>query len=763
MITPAMLKSFLRITRWLFLVMVCAGLVWLGWYGYTKGLGRHWRSLLEKEFARYGLYIDVGKITLDPFRGLIARDVQIFNNKEEENLLAEINQVSLDINYANLFQHEPALNSVDLSGATLIVPLNFRSPQSGKVRVTDFHSRIYLFPGRIEVRQASAQLYGIRINAAATLIHPGNISTAVAAVANDPDPSDVTIKFIANLFHELRRMRYPEPAVLSFSFQMDLANPRDWRISDGSLVAPDVKKSSAELKDLAAKFSFENQRLSLHSLHITDSRGELFALGTWDVTNGEKKFQVRSTIDLPQLFRDEPGFDWLREWEFAQPPEFELEGALLRNWEPQIVGKLSLEQFSVRGVTFQGLRAEFSRRGKSWMASNVELTHRTGTVTGEVIDRPQEFRLRLHSALNPKAIAPLLPTAFLSLLSDWEFQAPPVVQIDLQGSSPEIRRLNGSGQCWLGPSRFRGVSIDSGSATFRLKPWQISFENVRISRAEGVATGSFVLNLRTKKLAQLEAEAHLQPAAIAAWFAPSFLPLLDHFQFSQAPALNLKSNEQNGRTELSMHIDADSGVVFRCGLLEMPFASASADLRQNQDETDLTIPNGRIGQGQCSVTLQQSHPNATLDSEVNFNRVSLSDLRIRSTFLAGWEGELSGWLKSGFDASDSTRDRAEGKLTLDTGDLSQLHFVEPGFKKLVSAGFNRLGQLDVEFVVDLGLLKISQLSLVSGEHVVDLSGSVDLSTGATQLSGHLDQEAAIARVTGSITDPDWEITVPHRD
>src|SRR6516225_5778784 len=210
-----MFKRLLRITRWLFSALVCAGLVWLGWYGYSTGLGRHWRSLLEKEFARYGLYIDIGKITLDPFRGLIARDVQIFNNEQEENLLAEINQVSLDVNYGNLFQHEPALNSVDLSGATLMVPLNFRSPQSGKLRVTDFHARIYLFPGRIEVRQASAELYGIRINAAATLIHPRNISTAVALVANDPDPPDATLKFVATLVHELRRMRYPEPATLS--------------------------------------------------------------------------------------------------------------------------------------------------------------------------------------------------------------------------------------------------------------------------------------------------------------------------------------------------------------------------------------------------------------------------------------------------------------------------------------------------------------------------------------------------------------------
>jgi hypothetical protein len=28
--------------------------------------------------------------------------------------------------------------------------------------------------------------------------------------------------------------------------------------------------------------------------------------------------------------------------------------------------------------------------------------------------------------------------------------------------------------------------------------------------------------------------------------------------------------------------------------------------------------------------------------------------------------------------------------------------------------------------------------------------------------GHLDQDA-VARVTGIVTDPDWELAVPHRD
>jgi hypothetical protein len=212
-----------------------------------------------------------------------------------------------------------------------------------------------------------------------------------------------------------------------------------------------------------------------------------------------------------------------------------------------------------------------------------------------------------------------------------------------------------------------------------------------------------------------------------------------------------------------MHIEADSGIVFRSGILEVPLALATADLRQNQDQIDLLIPNAQIGQGQCSVTVQQIHANAALESELSFTRVSLSDLRIRSPLLTGWQGELSGWLKTRFDGTDSNRDRTEGNLVLDSADLSKPQFVEPGFKKLMSAGFNRLGRLDAEFVADFGIVRVTRLSFTSGEHVLDLSGSLDLTTGAAQLSGHLDQDAAITRVSGPIVNPDWEIAVPHRD
>src|SRR5260370_8753576 len=96
-----------------------------------------------------------------------------------------------------------------------------------------------------------------------------------------------------------------------------------------------------------------------------------------------------------------------------------------------------------------------------------------------------------------------------------------------------------------------------------------------------------------------------------------------------------------------------SELVYRCGLLAVPLASASADLRETPDKISFSIPSARLGDGQCSISAQLVQANRTVDSEIEFDHVSLANLRIRSAFLAGCQGLLSGSLTTTFDAGHS--------------------------------------------------------------------------------------------------------------
>ena len=53
-----------------------------------------------EELHKHGVEASVRRLTLDPFRGLVAQDVRIFDYKNRENTLALISEISLDINYA---------------------------------------------------------------------------------------------------------------------------------------------------------------------------------------------------------------------------------------------------------------------------------------------------------------------------------------------------------------------------------------------------------------------------------------------------------------------------------------------------------------------------------------------------------------------------------------------------------------------------------------------------------------------------------------
>src|ERR1043166_6119853 len=99
------------------------GVFGVGYYLAKRGFGRQWRSRVVEELHKRGVEAYIGRLTLDPLRGLVARNVRIFDYKNRENTLALISEVSLDINYAALIHHQPFLNALDVRDAQITFPL----------------------------------------------------------------------------------------------------------------------------------------------------------------------------------------------------------------------------------------------------------------------------------------------------------------------------------------------------------------------------------------------------------------------------------------------------------------------------------------------------------------------------------------------------------------------------------------------------------------------------------------------------------------
>src|SRR5437879_2088783 len=192
-----------------------------GWYRSKKGFGRQWRYRVVEELHKRGVEASVGRLTLDPFRGLVAKDVRIFDYKKRENTLARISETSLDINYAALIHHEPFLNALDVRDAQITLPLKSAEGGVERAQLKNFRAHVYFPPEQIYVSQAEGIFCGMRISATGQLIKRANYQPQSQL---SPEEWRKRLSILQRIAAELQKFSFPaERPSLQVKFSGDLA------------------------------------------------------------------------------------------------------------------------------------------------------------------------------------------------------------------------------------------------------------------------------------------------------------------------------------------------------------------------------------------------------------------------------------------------------------------------------------------------------------------------------------------------------------
>src|SRR5215467_4750262 len=156
-----------------------------GYYLARRGFGREWRSRIVEELHKRGVEAQIGRLTLDPFRGLVAKNVRIFDYRNRENTLALISEVSLDINYAALIHHEPFLNALDVRDAQITFPIKTAEGKASWAQLTNLRAHIYFPPEQIYVSQAEGTFCGIRLSAKGQLIKRRDYQPSASSIRDE--------------------------------------------------------------------------------------------------------------------------------------------------------------------------------------------------------------------------------------------------------------------------------------------------------------------------------------------------------------------------------------------------------------------------------------------------------------------------------------------------------------------------------------------------------------------------------------------------
>ena len=554
-------RSFLRLTT----ILILGGLAAGGWYLAKKGFSRTWREKVVEELHKRGVEASVRRLTLDPFRGLIARDVRIYDYKKREKTLAVVSEISLDINYAALLHHQPFLNALDIRNGDLTIPLPPAEGQVAKAELERFGAHVYFPPERIEVSQAEGIFCGIRISASGQLIKRETYEPSKQETAEERAHR---LRLLQTLVTMLQRFRYPGNAPeLQLKFSGDLSQLEDAHL-EATLRGSQIVRDDYEARDFRLAAEWKDHALTVPRLEWSDRGGRFAGSATWSRANGRATFQARSSVDLKPLLGSFGLGAMLTPVTFQSRPQIEASGSAsigAAEKEIEIVGRIGLENFAYEGIDFEGLSCDFAWDGTRTMLRDIRLRHRSGLLTADLFDAPNDFRLNLESSIVPGAFEPLAPARLRPFLHEWEWQRSPDIRLSLHGTSRDPATWQGEGALALGRTRFRGVWMSNATSSLRFGDGEIALENLRVTREEGAGTGSVVYDRKKNELRLTNVETTLKPSEAIMWIEPRFWEHVVPYRFHRTPHVTCNGvvQFQGGKeTHLEIKVDAPNGMDY---------------------------------------------------------------------------------------------------------------------------------------------------------------------------------------------------------
>ena len=680
-------------------VLLLGVMLWGGWYVSNRGFTRKWRNELVKEFRKRGVEVSFSRLTLDPLRGLVARDVRLIDNKDPDYVLATISSIVLDINYANLAQGESFLNGIDLRDAHLSLPL----ARQQRLELTNLRAKIVMSPQQMHLRDAEANCYGIRLKAHGDLINPQAMEQGKGGrlkIGWLPAVVEVLGKIIP---HEER----PELVV---RFSGDLADA-------GSLYAEATMSSHGfsyeqfHVRELFGKAVYREGIFDLHALSVGDGRGRLELGGYHQLKTGDTAFHLRSSLDLQPLADLFPQLQGLR---FESLPLVDLSGSL-KAMDLQVLGEVSVNRFSIGAVPYTGFRTGFSWKAGDWYLSGLQLAQGTGKLEADVLQRAGRWRAKVESSLGIQALAPLAPEGTRGWFERCSSKENARLTLSTEGEGRQP--LQGTGAFAIGNAMVRGVSVKSLSTELRFEPGSLVCDNFKLVRNEGVATGQLRYLLGSNEVRLERIESNLWPAEVAAAIDPAIARALAPYRFQVPPRLLLSGKipvASPGKSELGAHITAPKVAFLQT---KLPATSASGRVLFNQGTLKISDLRADLfgGQLQLQTEVGISGGKKGYSAQLRVEGVDFVALAKLYSNYTGSGGKLNGYFDFSGPGKEARLLKGNGKLEVVDANIFALPLFGPlsGIFESVlpGAGVRKAQKGTASFQVAEGIVSTGDLSV----------------------------------------------------
>ena len=592
-------RLVISILRFAIVVLIAASISG-GWYLARKGFRGRTRDRIVEELHRRGVEASIGHLTLNPFRGLVARNVRIFSYRDRSTTLAFINEIVLDINYAAFFHHQPFLNALDVRNAEVTLPLKGTERKREPPQLRKFNAHIYFPPEQIFVSQAEGIFCGVRISATGQLIKRGDYKPSPPL---SEEERERRLSILRRAVAELQRFSFPAgPPSLQVKFSGDLAQLEDSR-AEATLQAKIIKRENYEMRDLLVTAEWNDQKLSISRCEWNDRLGGFAATANWSRRTSVLDFQARSSLDLKTLLNAAEIGDALADANFNSPPVIDLSGSANFSGErPQLklIGHAAVDNVSFKDLPLSEIRAEFSWDGERTWLRDVLIRHPTGDLHAEIFEAPNEFRLNIDGPIAPAEVRPFVSPEMQEFFNEWECSRPPRIQLAIRGKDRHPETWQGDGNLSLERTRFRGQWMNSATAKVHFADGAVTYENFRITRDEGVGTGNFTYDFAKHEVRVSNIKASVRPVEAAYWVDPDLPKTVTPYKFHQPPTITANGVYQfHGQTgtHLDINVDAPGGMDYVFLGKTLPFHKLFGKLLFTNDRLQIVDLRGNLFSG----------------------------------------------------------------------------------------------------------------------------------------------------------------------
>jgi hypothetical protein len=689
-----------------------------GWYAYDKGFTKKWRGLVAAEFRKRGVEVELHRLKIHPLRGLIAEKVKVYDARDHLHTLAVVDEVRLVLNWANLSRGDAFIDALELHDATLSLPLDPANPGREKVRVSGLSGRLALMPHLLVVNRFEAELEGVRVQLSGRLVNPQVLWERVGGQQSPARPAETIAKILAEL-RAIESGRRAPPA-LDVRFSGDLARPETLLI-EASGSAQEVARGPLRIEDLEFDAVYRDGRIALRQFEARDRKGTLRIAGSYDLDAKGLDLDVRSTLDLQPIAKLAGLFPQLQEVVFYEPPQldFALQAAFGDSPDLRLLGRIAAGRFGLRSVVFERLSADIVFDGERWAARHLHLLHQTGELSGDVMHLPGDFRTRLRSTINPKALAPFLEGETSEWFKQFDFADSPSVSLELHGPEPDTEHLSGNAALRLGRTSYRNVWALSATATLRYADRKLTIDPLRVVRAEGSGEGGLVFDFARDEVAVQRIRTTLFPQEVVWWVDRKMAPNLAPYRFgSQPPSLSIAGlvhTKGGSTTGLRVEVDAPGGMDYTFLRRDLRFSQISARLafsssRMKIEQLSGQLLGGRL-RGTADISLKRSDPLHHADLRIE----DMDFARLTQLYFdyASSKGRLNARYGFSLRGSDARTMRGRGDLSVADGQVFAIPFLGPlsGILNSIVPGMGddvaRKGA--ASFLVDKGTIDTSDL------------------------------------------------------